>query len=197
MKTGTLKDNKGVSLIELLVVLVIVGILAGFGVPEYGRFAAKSRVRSAATDLMQNMRLTRTMAIKENRTYIITFTPASNTYSIGFDTESDGTLDGYGEWPVKTVNVQNEYGVNVVLGESNFVVTPGEDPNGASTLTGQSSLSFMSDASSIPNGMVYFQEINRGYTFCVELANTAGKTNLFMWQGDKDNTGVTTWTELR
>ncbi len=73
MKSGMFKDNKGVSLIELLIVLVIIGILAGFGLPEYGRFAAKNRVRHATTELMQNMRMARTMAIKENRTYIMKF----------------------------------------------------------------------------------------------------------------------------
>jgi len=210
MKTGTLKENKGVSLIELLIVLVIVGIIAGFGLPEYGRFAAKSRVRRAATELMQNMRLTRTMAIKENRTYLITLDPATNTYRIGVDINDNGVLtdaeDVYGRpdtavpndlgGPVRVTNVQNEYGVNVVLGESNFVLNPPNGPNGA-TISTQSSFSFMADSSSSPNGMIYFQDNNRAYTFCIELANTSGKTNLFMWQGDENNTGVTAWTELR
>jgi prepilin-type N-terminal cleavage/methylation domain-containing protein len=201
MKTGTLKENKGVSLIELLIVLVIVGIIAGFGLPEYGRFLAKSRVRRAATELMQNMRLTRTMAIKENRTYLITLDPATNTYRIGFDTNgnsslADAGIDVYGQGAVRVTNVQNEYGVNVVLGESNFVLNPPNGPNGA-TISTQSSFSFMADSSSSPNGMIYFQDNNRAYTFCIELANTSGKTNLFMWQGDENNTGVTAWTELR
>ena len=45
MKTVTIIDNKGVSLIELLIVLVIIGIITGFGLPDYGRFAAKKKVR--------------------------------------------------------------------------------------------------------------------------------------------------------
>ena len=200
MKTGTLIDNKGVSLIELLLVLVIIGILAGFGLPEYGRFAAKNRVRSAATELMQIMRMTRTMAIKENRTYLITLNPATNTYRIGFDTDENNSLqdaaDVYGQGPVRTIAVQNEHGSNVVLGELNFTIAPPNGPNGVA-IGGQSSFSFMSDSSSSPNGMIYFQDSTRAFTYCVELANTAGKTNLFLWQGDEDNPGVTTWTELR
>ena len=212
MKTGTLIDNKGVSLIELLIVLVIVGILAGFGVPEYMRYVSKSKVRSAATELMQNMRMTRTMAIKENRTYLITLDPSQNEYMIGVDLSSpeNGSLadavDVYGPpdttapndqgGPVRVIDVQDKHGDNIVLGQANFSINPPNGPNGV-VISSQSTFSFMPDSSSSPNGMIYFQEINRGYTFCVELANTAGKTNLFMWQGDANNTGVTTWTELR
>lgn len=201
MKTGILKDNKGVSLVELVIVLAIIGIMAGFGIPEYGRYAAKNRVRSAATAIMQNMRMARTMAIKENRTYLITLDPGTNTYRIGFDANENGALtdagvDVYGQGPVRVINVQTEYSSNVVLDESNFAVNPPNGPNGVA-INSQSSFFFMPDGSSSPIGMIYFQETNRGYTFCAELANTASKTNLFMWQGDEDNTGVITWTELR
>ena len=202
MKTGKLKENKGVSLVELLIVIIILGILAGAGIPGYGRFAAKNRVRRAATELMQNMRMVRTMAIKENRTYLITLNPATNEYRLGFDTNGNGSLadtgvDVYGQGPVREIDVQEEYGANVVFGESTFpVIHPPNGPNGIA-ISEQSSFRFMADSSTSPNGMIYFQENNRGYTFCVELANSSGKTNLFMWDGDEDNTGVTTWTELR
>lgn len=203
IRTGTLKDNKGFSIIELMVVLVIVAILAGFGLPEYGRFAAKNRVRGAATGLMQHMRLVRTMAIKENRTYIITINASTNnSYDMGFDGNGNNDLgepnfDFYGDGaPVRRILVQSEYGINVVLGEGNFVITPPNGPNGVG-ISGQSVLFFMPDSSSSPNGMIYFQETGRGYTFAVELANTAGKTNLFMWRGDEDNLSETEWTELR
>ena len=200
IRTERFKDNKGVTLIELLIVLVIIGIIAGIGMPQYGMYAAKNRVRGAATDLMQQMRMARTMSIKENRVYLITFNPAANSYSIGFDANADGDLadivDVFGQGTVRVVNVQNEYGTNVVLGAANYVTTPTVGPNSA-TISDPASFSFMSDGSSSPNAMVYFQEIGRGYSFCVELANTSGKTNLFMWQGDANNTGETAWTELR
>lgn len=201
MKTGIFKDNKGFSLIELMIVIVIVGILAGFGMPEYGRYVAKSRVRSAATELIQNMRMIRTMAIKENRTYIVTFNTGTNTYTMGFDGDSDNSLgnpiqDFYGSGPVRVINVPIEYGLDIVLGAANFVINPPNGPNGV-VINDQAIFRFMADSSASPNGMVYFQDNMRAYTFCVELANTAGMTNMFMWQGDNNNPNVTAWTELR
>ena len=195
-----IRDNKGVSLIELLIVLTIVGVIAGFGLPEYGRFAAKSRVRAAATDMIQSMRMARTMSIKENRTYITRIGIAANLYRIGFDTTGNGLLtdatDVYGQGPVRQVNIANTYGSNVVIGVANLNFVPPNGPNGTA-IAPATTISFLSDSSSNPNTMIYFQDTQRGYSFAVELANTAGKTNLFMWQGDEDNTGATGWLELR
>ena len=36
-----------------------------------------------------------------------------------------------------------------------------------------------------------------GYTYCTRLANTAGKVNLWLWRGDKDNAAETTWWDVR
>ena len=63
-----MRKKAGFTLVEILVVISIAAILAVIGVPQYGRFVAKNKVRGAASDLLQNMRLARTMAIKENQT---------------------------------------------------------------------------------------------------------------------------------
>jgi prepilin-type N-terminal cleavage/methylation domain-containing protein len=206
MKQLIYRNNKGVSLVELLIVLVVVGILAGFGVPQYLRFAAKNNVRAVANEVMQNMRLLRTMAIKENRPYRIEFesnctgTATRNFYCMGYDGNDDDdiydTVDGYGSsFPAKDIDVQRVHGSNVIIGRQGYPTRA--PPNGATTLTEQAVFNFMEDGSSEPNGFICFQHTVRGYTFCVELATTAGTTNLFMWHGDEDTPLVSTWEELR
>lgn len=93
-------DQRGVTFIELVVVLALLAIVAMIAVPQFGRFASQSRVKRAATELFQNIRLARTMAIKENRQYLIVFDTANNRYFVGFDANGDNDLldatDTYG-----------------------------------------------------------------------------------------------------
>jgi type II secretory pathway pseudopilin PulG len=100
MKTRNLFFNAlGITLAEILLVIAIVGILALIGIPEIGRFKADYMARSAATDLVQNMKVARAMAIKENRSYLIVFDTANQRYMIGFDGDDlngDGIPDGDG-----------------------------------------------------------------------------------------------------
>ena len=85
--------DTGVTLIELLTVIAIVGILMIVGIPEINRFSSSYRARSSATDLLQNMRLARSLAIKENRQYLIVFHINEGNYEIGPDADRNGTID--------------------------------------------------------------------------------------------------------
>ena len=220
-------DKMGMTLIELLIVISIIGLLAAIGIPEIGRFSANYRVRSAATDLIQNMRVARAMAIKENREYMIVFDTANQRYLIGFDGDGDNNLittdsDTFGickdtnndRLPngdvlvngvpecVRVVNL-NSYGDNIVFGFSTGT-TPPNGPNGSGIPLsgvgfsgGAVRAEFNSDGSAGTIGSVYFQHTGRGYSYCVRVSNNAGALNMWKWDGDEDNSSETNWKELR
>ncbi len=221
------KDNNssGMSLIELVMVMAITTLLLVIGIPGYGRYVANARVRSAAGDLVANMRLARMMAIGDNRNYLITFNLANNSYSMGFDGDGDNNLDdaedGYGDGDVRTVNLPEDYGVDVAYGTL-AKDGPGErsscsacpDMEGSTAAFGGTASpvrqEFNPDGTTSFTGSVFFTHTERGITYILRVSNQAGKVDLWKWDGDVTNTDPTKveqcdnspirscgWTELR
>jgi general secretion pathway protein H len=72
--------NKGFTLIEILVVIVIIGITVGFAVIAFGDFGEGRRILFAADQLVNTLRLTQQKAILETSTYGLHID--SNSYQI-------------------------------------------------------------------------------------------------------------------
>jgi prepilin-type N-terminal cleavage/methylation domain-containing protein len=71
-------NKKGVTLIELIVVMVIIGILAAFFAPNIAAWLPNLRLRSTARDIVSTMRTAQIKAVSTNMRYRVRFTlPAS------------------------------------------------------------------------------------------------------------------------
>ena len=83
-------NNRGFTLVELMVVGVIVGILGVVAFASFGTWFASNRIEGAASQLLANMNLARMKAISENNNYIITFDSGDHKYSVYDDDGNDG-----------------------------------------------------------------------------------------------------------
>jgi prepilin-type N-terminal cleavage/methylation domain-containing protein len=223
-KITDIRNIKGYSMVELLTVMAIIGILAFIAVPQYSDYLAKSSVRQATSDLLQNARLARTLAIKENQPYVIAFNiGGANTYSIGFDTNGDGIPEGYDNGPVRLVNLQSAYGSNVAFGTTAPSVPDYLLPNQCPACTGTPGNPvlfgatagpvrevFNPDGSVASTGYVFINHVNTLHSYMLKVGYQSGKFDLWKWDGERSIPNPPTpteclnpplkycgWTELR
>lgn len=79
----------GFTLIELMVVVVILVVLLGLGVPGFSALIVKTRVKNASFDVYSSILAARSDAISRNKT--VTITPSGGNWTAGWTiTDSDG-----------------------------------------------------------------------------------------------------------
>lgn len=64
-----MKTQKGFTLVELMIVVVIVGILASIGIPAYGDYVRRGKIAEATTNL-SSLRVSMEQYYQDNRTYL-------------------------------------------------------------------------------------------------------------------------------
>jgi prepilin-type N-terminal cleavage/methylation domain-containing protein len=198
MKKLIIKNEKGFSAIELISVVAMIAVLSAFAIPAYNNFNSSSMVREAAVELMQEMKLLRTMAIKEGQSYTILFNTGANSYSIGADPAGNALLvtdlGGYGTMPTKTISLQNRYGGRVIFGSAP-ITAPSNLPDSCPNCMGTANpvafgvlnplaQSFNSDGTiDEPPGYALITHTGNNNTYMVKLSFLTGKLGLWRWDG--------------
>ena len=73
-------NKRGVTLIELIVVMVIIAIGAVLTVPNMGPWIANYRLRTATRDITSTLRVAQMRAVSNNLNYQVSFDVGARTY---------------------------------------------------------------------------------------------------------------------
>ncbi len=138
-----MKKEKGVTLIELLTVVVIIGIMASIAVPRFAKTIPRLRLKSDTKGIASTMRLARMRAVAERHIYGLYFddTSSPQRFILFKDLDSDQVYNASQDSTIFTWNFYKTTNYEYI-GPSNKVIV--FSPNGSSnggrvTLTAQSS----------------------------------------------------------
>lgn len=86
-----LSKERGVTFLELVVTVAIIGILAAIAVPYYGDYIERQRLIGATEDVYSSMQLAKRQAISNNRTVYFVGSNLSSTASSWCTTQSEAS----------------------------------------------------------------------------------------------------------
>ena len=84
-----MKRQSGFTLIELMVVMTVMAIMLGIGIPAFREFTAAQRVKSVSYDLVASLLQARSEAVKRNAT--VTVTQGAGGWTDGWTVATGGT----------------------------------------------------------------------------------------------------------
>ena len=192
-----IEGTKGLTIIELVVVMCIIAVMVLISIPNIGRWLPRYRLRSAIRDVASSMQLARLGAIKENKEWAIQFKTGSQTYTILSDDGADGTWGtnddvGYkgdvDPWTLSTRSLADYR--NVSFGDNEYGSWFDGSDVGDGVTFQNNRVEFKPDGTAGPdlfNGIVgsaYLENI-RGDASCARIRFTAtGAIEVLHWDGD-------------
>lgn len=95
-ETAAVPASAGFTLLEMLVVLFIMGLLVAQMLPSFSQGADTARLRASASDIADDLRIARAVAIRTSREAGLTFDQSSRSYGIPGSKEIRQLADNIG-----------------------------------------------------------------------------------------------------
>jgi prepilin-type N-terminal cleavage/methylation domain-containing protein len=184
------RDNKGFTLIEMMVVVSLIGILMAIAIPSILSQRPLWRVNGTAREMLTNMRMTQSKAIRSGYPHTITFLDTTNNYVIfaddgsGTGTIGDGLQNGT-EPTIKTVSLGTsiKYGS---IGGPPALLGGAINPDGINypTRGTAKSVIFRPDGTAESGTVYFYSELNPTtyqWQRAVEVVGNTGRVKVFTY----------------
>jgi type IV fimbrial biogenesis protein FimT len=182
------KNQKGFTLIEIIVVVVIIGVLSVIAIPNYLRWQPNMKLKGAARDLYSVMQKAKLIAVNTNADTAIIFDTANNKYYLCDDPGVDGTWGGTTDNNILTATDFSAYkfgigyGHGIITGANDIDLTafPDDDVSYNDATYGSNVVAF--NPQGMGNGGYVYLE-NESDTVYAVGTQPSGVIRLRSWNG--------------
>ncbi len=186
-------SNKGISLIEVIIVIGILAVIATFSYPNFKKWLPDYRLKGAARDLYSNMQVVRINAVKQNTNWAIVFDVNNNRYCLCSSAGGDGKWSTLNDNTIfQTIDLSSyQSGISYGHGDAttNATTSGGSfPPDDVSFTNGPSDPNvavFTSKGLCVGGGYCYLSNVNN--TAYAIGAQTSGVVVLKKWNGSTWN----------
>lgn len=155
-----LKNQLGVTLMELVIVAVVIGVMSALAVPSFLNYTTKLEAKSTARDIVSSLRLARSKAISERVQYGVYFDAGNKRYTFFKD-------------KVTPANFQFEVGDSIV---SQITLEP-DVSYGANSFT-NTTVVFKTDGGASSSGDMQILPGSGGFTYNINVLASTGRVKL-------------------
>jgi general secretion pathway protein H len=120
-------NEKGITLLELIIVMVIIAIGAVLTAPNIGGWLPNLRLRSATRDVASVLRLAQIKAVSSNTPYRVVFDTANESYVIQYQDTGGGFVTDGGTQSLPTgIKFNTTFAGNITTFLPNSTATDGD-----------------------------------------------------------------------
>ena len=182
-------NTKGLTLVELMIVVSIILIITAIAIPSYFSDLPRQRLKGAATNLLIDMRMARSRAVASNQHYLVCFDNVSPGFGYTLVLENVASpMDCSAGALEKTVDFDLNY-AGVVFGKGTSTVCGGFAGTDEPITFTAAKARFNRNGSAVDNtdtigpGLIYLTNTrdtpDRAY--CVHVEGTTGRAKLHRW----------------
>lgn len=183
-----MRTQKGFTLIEMLIVIVIIGILAGFSLPKINlsRIRSKSAIQTLGTTMLALQR----DAISRQHNVVLMIDPATNSLRALYDSTNDITINNSERTRAIALGEEIVFGRPTAVPARSF---GGNAVNFTTTeiTTGQPSIVLYRNGSAKEFGGLYLSTRkammgapgHQGETWAMEVVRATGRAEWLRWNG--------------